>query len=260
MGDGLGLVDADPVDARSRRRPGGRGSSSRTTIATRIPISPPPSASCSWRKPAGAGPAQWCCSSRSSSRARIVAVSSGSAWSWPSTWSTPWTTSRASSSSSVPAWVGGLLGGDRRADHDVAEQHRDAAAAPGVAVVVVERERQHVGRAGLAEVLGVELGDLVAVDERQRQLAPPLLGLEHGAGEARPPVDVDVDLVLLVGAHHDHLVGERGEGGTGRLSHGRAPSRRTRRCARRRRRCRRRCGGAPRRTCRGARRPGPRSR
>ena len=190
-----------------------------------------------------------------------VAVSSGSAWSWPSTWSTPWTTSRASSSSSVPAWVGGLLGGDRRADHDVTEQHRDAAAAAGRrASVVVEGERQHVGRARRAQVLGVELGDLVAVDERQGQLAPPLLGLEHGPGEARPTIDVDVDLVLLVGAHHDHLVGERGEGGTRRLSHGRAPSRRTRRCARRRRRCRRRCGGAPRRTCRGARSPAPRCR
>ena len=45
---------------------------------------------------------------------------------------------------------GGLLGGDGGAHHDIAHQHGDARGRRGV---VVEGERQHVRRAGLAEVL-----------------------------------------------------------------------------------------------------------
>ena len=112
--------------------------------------------------------AQWCRSSSASSRLRIAAVSAGSAWSWPSTWSTPCTTSRASSSSSVPACSGAWLGGHAGTDDDVAEEHRHAVPAGSSDV---ERERQHVGRAVVTEVLDVQRGDLVAVDERQRQLA-----------------------------------------------------------------------------------------
>ena len=72
--------------------------------------------------------------------------------------------------------VGRLLAGDVRADHDVAEQHRHVACRQrSSSSSVVERERQHVGRAVLAHVLGVQGGDLVAVDERQRQLAAAAL-------------------------------------------------------------------------------------
>jgi hypothetical protein len=51
-------------------------------------------------------------------------------------------------------------------DHDVAE-HQDAVL---VTIVLVERERQHVGRPGLTQVALVQLGDLVGGDERHRQL------------------------------------------------------------------------------------------
>ena len=84
------------------------------------------------------------------------AVSSGSAWSWPSTCRTPCTTSSASSSSRCRR-ARRLRGGDRRADHHVAEQQRQSpgraarsgrgrrasadSASPSM------RERQHVGRA-----------------------------------------------------------------------------------------------------------------
>ena len=64
----------------------------------------------------------------------------------------------------------------------------------------------------------VERGDLVAIDERQRQLPAATLVLQHGAGQAAPSVDVDVDIGLLVGA--DDLDGRFGaDGGTRRLVH-----------------------------------------
>ena len=77
--------------------------------------------------------------------------------------------------------VGIVAGGHPRRDHDVA-QHPNAVLID--VVLAVERERQHVGGAGLVHVALVQLGDLVVVDERQRQLdVDEALRLEGGARE-----------------------------------------------------------------------------
>ncbi len=117
--------------------------------------------------------------------------------------------------------TGRLRSGDGRADDDVTEQHRHRGAVGligcRVGGRVVERERQHIGGPVVAEVLAVERGDLVPVDERQGELAATGLGTQRVGGEPAPSLDVDVDVGLLVGAHHHGGVGA--DGGTRRLAH-----------------------------------------
>ena len=150
-------------------------------------------------------------------------VSSGSAWSWPSTCRTPWTTSSASSSSTEPSWCSERCSGALRAatvgaDHHVAEQQRRHGASArcegrraGGAVVRVTgrarrgrpsmREREDVGGPGLVHEPLVEVGDGGLVDEQHRQLgvAGDALGAKHVLGQALPPWHVDGEVGLLVG-------------------------------------------------------------
>ncbi len=125
-----------------------------------------------------------------SSRWRIAAASSGSAWSWPSTWRTPCTTSSASSSSSVPACSGAWLGGHGRADDDVAEQHRHA-------VPVIDSIRCRAGTTARRSGRRARGARRSARRSRRRSTnvsvsspARPSL-VQHGAGQTRPAVDVD---------------------------------------------------------------------
>ena len=75
-------------------------------------------------------------------------------WSMPVRCSAPWTIASRRSA--------GVLG----ADDDVAELAR-----AGRGVLAVDREREHVGRAVLAAVLGVELGDPLGADELDGDVA-----------------------------------------------------------------------------------------
>ena len=102
--------------------------------------------SCSWRKPAGGGAVPVVACSSSSSRPRIAAVSAGVGVVVAEDVEHAVHDEQGELVVDGAGVRGGLLGGDRRADHDVAQQHRDAAV-PDVVVVGVERERQHVGRA-----------------------------------------------------------------------------------------------------------------
>ena len=175
VGDGLGLDPRDavePVSAMARKA----SSRTRTTIATRIRRSLPPI-----RRPAPAGsrPAPGRASGgapagrargRASRRSRRARRGRGRARAARR--------GRRAGRARRRACRRGrrLLGGDRRADDDVAEQHRDATRRAGSPSSSSSGNDSTSVGPGRAEVLGVELGDLVAVDEGQRQLAPPLLG------------------------------------------------------------------------------------
>ena len=120
---------------------------------------------------------------------------------------------------SVPAWSGALRaatpGRSRRRRAAAARRRasarsrraRSAVVGPAARAdqVVVDREREHVGRAVVAHEPLVELGDRRLVDEQQRQLgvAAHALGVEHRARRAaasarRRPACVG----LLVGDEH----------------------------------------------------------
>lgn len=109
--------------------------------------------------------------------------------------------------------AGGLLDGDGRAHHDVTEQHGDVGTRR--ARNIIQWEREHVGRPSVAEVLGVQRGDLVPADERQRQLARATAVPHHRARQSTPPVDIHHDVDLLVAANHLDIV----EGWTRRVVH-----------------------------------------
>ena len=67
--------------------------------------------------------------------------------------------------------------------------------------LVLDGERQHVGRPGLAEELRVEGGDGLLVDEEERHLGLALDATRRQdlAGQPRPERDVDRMVLLLVG-------------------------------------------------------------
>ena len=160
VGERLGLVPGDPVDARSRRRASRARSTSSTAgrreISASVVVNSAPSirrtsspimllAEAGGSRAAPVVPLQQLeLAARASRRPRR-----GSAWSWPRTWSTPCTTSRASSSSSVPACAGACSA----ATAGQTTTSPSSTGTPARRLVVVERERQHVGRAVLAEVL-----------------------------------------------------------------------------------------------------------
>ncbi len=103
--------------------------------------------------------------------------------------------------------VGGLVGGDGRAHDDIAEQHRHA---------WLRRHRpSSSGNDSTSVGPGVPRCSTLsaAISSRSTNVsvsspATPSVE-EHRAGEPGPSVDVDGDVVLLVGAHHDDLVGDR---------------------------------------------------
>ena len=110
--------------------------------------------------------------------------------------------------------LGGVLGGHRRADHDVAEKQelapvlgrpgprsRRVGKPPTGTREVFDGEGQHVGRAAPPQELLVEPGHGGAVHEEQRDLGRPsdAAGLKDGAGQGDPPREIDRDVVLLVG-------------------------------------------------------------
>jgi hypothetical protein len=101
-----------------------------------------------------------------------------------------------------------------RADHHVAQQGeggligrrpRTASSEVGRASrrprLVLDGERQHVGRPGLAEELRVQGGDGLLVDEQERDLGLPLdaARLQDLAGQPRPERDVHRMVLLLIG-------------------------------------------------------------
>ena len=124
--------------------------------------------SCSWRKPAApgrasGGPRAAPARGRASPRSRRARRGRGRARAARRARRAGRARRRACRRASAPA--------RRRRPGRPRRRRAAPARRPAAVVVVVERERQHVGRTVLAEVLGVELGDLVAVDEHQRQLA-----------------------------------------------------------------------------------------
>ena len=109
--------------------------------------------------------------------------------------------------------IGSCLCRDGWADHDIAEQHRADQGRRAADIDIVdriERKRQHIGRSLLAHVFGVEQGDLVAVDECERQLASAAFGTKGIERQATPSVGVDVDVGLLVtGDDEEQMVAAR---------------------------------------------------
>ena len=101
------------------------------------------------------------------------------------------------------ATLGRLAVRDRGTDDDVAEDRR--ACRRGLARLV-HRERQHVGRALVPQVLQVQPGDRVLIDEQQGDLhvgRDAALG-EDAVREGDEVLDVDV-AVLLVREEDRHL-------------------------------------------------------
>ena len=204
---GLRLHPGDAVERRLGDGEERRARASSTMMATSMPASAVVNSAAStavMAVPAGSRPAP----GRSSGgpragRARAAAsatVSSGSAWSWPSTWRTPCTTSRASSSSSVPAWSAAWRCGDRRAHDDVAEQQRQVAGSgggrsgplrPDVGDDITRRRRRRSGRRArrwarrAPRNCSFRTAMSSCFDEQQAQLdvAAHALGGEHGLGE-----------------------------------------------------------------------------
>ena len=88
--------------------------------------------------------------------------------------------------------VGGLAGGHRRADHDVAEQRgarRRVVTVPGSSR---GNASTSVGGAVAVEVLPLEVGDGAGVDEGDRDLhGADLLVHEHVGGQPLPPLEID---------------------------------------------------------------------
>ena len=104
-------------------------------------------------------------------------------WSCPSRCRIPCTSSEPELGRRV---VGVVPRGDRRRDHDVADL-----AEPVLARLLVQREREHVGRAGLVQVALVELGDLGLGDQRDREL-----GVRDPLAEQGRPREADEALEI----------------------------------------------------------------
>ena len=121
----------------------------------------------------------------------------------------------------MPAWLGRLRAPPpsgtrrRRRGRSAGRPARSALPGPrppgvGLAaarqVVVVDREREHVGGTVAAEEAAVEVGDRLLVDEDQRHLGVGRRALlrQHHAGEAEPARQVDLEGRLLVGREDGH--------------------------------------------------------
>ena len=171
--------------ARPRRRPSARPGSTRTSatpswiqsVAFTATAPPARGAVRSGRAPSRPGS----CPSDRTSRP----VARGPSWSKPSRCSSPCTSRYSASAVGGSPVLGGLPGGHGRAEHDVAEQTLRRLVVVVRRPQLVHRERQHVGRTGLAHVLLVVGAHRLLVDAAG-STARPADGSAAAPARSRP--------------------------------------------------------------------------
>jgi len=108
----------------------------------------------------------------------------------------------------LPVVLRGVGRSDGRADDDISEQ-----SLARQVVIVVERERQDIGRPILPHVFTVEFVNGIGVDKQQIEFAGRDASmLECRLSERRPTAQIDHQFVLFVNRNHDRIgrVGHEG--------------------------------------------------
>lgn len=103
-------------------------------------------------------------------------------------------------------------GGHGGTDHDVTEETWSDIGARMLRPGRIEREREHIGWSALTHVFLVERGDLGLFDEGERQLPRLALDRQRCERERNPTLQIDLDLMLLVGTDHGWFGHRRGHG------------------------------------------------